>query len=443
MILQVFDLNLNLITELTIYRSLQMTRSFGGVGRIELHSHPKAPNVSLISENSIIMPVGKPEKAFLIEDIDIENEKFLARGCQLKGLAKRRLCVPPLNLPKKLWKYTQGAWVEISDKNLIKQYLSEDIMQGYEKPLQVTEGLLWLDMKDMAAVYNWDKKPQYGEVWLDLERAQLRSKYKNFGYDRFTGSGESAIKHFAKNNLIDPEDSARKMPSMECEPDENRGQVLPWQARFDKLEDVLENITNVTGIGWDIVPDITNKKFIFRAMQGEDLSDEIGRQKVTISVDMGNAKDVSLSKVSSRYGNVAYTGGEGEDEERLILAVADGEISEGFDRREIWAESGAKEDIKLVRMSGLKKLKEASSKITLKADVLDGGPARYEKDWNLGDIVRVIFNEGGIKAEASLRVNEVRETIEVDKPRKLQVTFGDAPITINSLVKSYSREIVR
>ena len=66
MVLQIFDLSLNLKAELTMYESLQMSSSYGGIGKIELHSHPKAPNIELLTEDSIVMPVGKPEKAFFI-----------------------------------------------------------------------------------------------------------------------------------------------------------------------------------------------------------------------------------------------------------------------------------------------------------------------------------------------------------------------------------------
>lgn len=441
--LQLFDFGLNLVAELTVFSSVQMSRSYGGIGKFELHSHPLAPNIEMIKENMIIMPSGKPHKAFLIEDIDTQYDKIVVRGCQLKGIAKWRVCVPPLNLPRKLWKYTQGAWLEIVDHEQIKSLISEDIMQGYEKPEAVVEGMLWLDMKDLASVYNWEKSAKTGEVWLDLETAQMRSKYKNFGYDRYTGSGESAIKHFVANNLINAEDAGRNIPNLSCEADQGRGAVLPWQARFEKLEEILENISEATGLGWDVVADIENKRMEFKVFEGENLADDEGNSQITISMDMGNADDIRLAQVNNNYCNVVYTGGSGEDEERMILAVAEGEIFTGIDRRESWTEAGGNEDIELLRMAGLKNLKGKGKKVTITAELLDGGAVEYEKDWNVGDIVKLQFKVGLVEAEADLRVNEVREVVEVDKPRGLQVTFGNSPVTINSMVKSFSRGVIR
>lgn len=443
MVLQLFDFELNLRAEITIYSSLQMGRSYSGVGKFELHSHPNAPNINLIEEDYIIMPVGKPNKAFLIEDIEVDSGKFVARGCQLKGLAKRRVCVPPLNLPTKLWRYSQGAWREITDKEQIKAYISDDILQGYEKPSAVFEGMLWLDLKDIASVYNWDKKAETGAVWLDLETAQIRSKYKNFGYDRVTGTGEGCILHYAKNNLTNAEDEGRNIPNLVCAPNKLRGLRFPWQARFEKLSDMLESISEATGIGWDIEVDLYAKNMLFKAIEGRNLADDEGIERIVISLEMGNADDIGLSRVSGNYSNVAYTGGAGEDEERLILAVAEGEISTGKDRRESWTEAGGSEDVELLRMAGLKKLKSEGRKVSIRAEVLDGGAVEYEKDWDIGDIVKVQFKAGGIEAEADLRVNEVLEVVEVDKPRSLRVTFGDSPVTIHSLVRSYGKGVIR
>lgn len=443
MVLQLFDFNLNLMAEITVYSSVQMGLSYGGVGKFELHSHPLAPNINIIDEDMIIAPVGKPNKAFLIENIEVDNDKFIARGCQLKGLAKRRLCVPPLNLPKKLWRYSKGVWQQITNVELIKAYISKDILQGYEKPTAVTEGLLWLDLHDIASVYNWDKKAQTGAVWLDLGTAQVRSKYKNFGYDRFTGTAEAAIKHFVNNNMINAEDTARNIDLLTIEEDKGRGNVLPWQARFEKLSDILESITEATGIGWTIDINLENKNMEFKAIDGQNLADDKGAELICISEEMGNAEGISLSRISSAYSNIAYTGGSGEDENRLILAVAQGEMPTGKDRHETWTEAGGSEDIELVRMAGLKKLSNDSRKISIRATVMDGGAVEYERDWNIGDIVKVQFNIGEISAEADLRVNEVLEIIETDKPRRLQVTFGDSPVTINSMVKNFNKGVVR
>ena len=73
--------------------------------------------------------------------------------------------------------------------------------------------------------------------------------YNQFGYDLFTGDAESAYLHFAANNLTAPEDAARAMPRLELAQNLHRGAELPWQARFERLSDLFEDIGAATGLG--------------------------------------------------------------------------------------------------------------------------------------------------------------------------------------------------
>lgn len=446
MILQLLNWNLKQLAEISVLRSVSMERSYSGIGKFALHLHPQSPNAEKIEKDCILMPVRRARHAFLVQDIERGKDSLIIRGVQLKGVVQRRLCVPSLNVPSRLWKYSQGAWVEIVDKAIIRGLLDEEILQGYEKPIEVVEDLLWLDLNDVASVYNWDSKAKLGEVWLDLERAQVRNKYKNFGYDRITACAETAILHYLKANVVEPEDEGRKIAGVALSEDLQRGAVYPWQARFEKLDEVVKRISEATGIGWDMWLDLAHGKLMLGCVEGRDFTDPALGRVVTFSLEMGNAGDVKYKEQSSQAANVAYVGGSGEDENRMILAFAPKgeEIATGLARAEVWSEAGSTDDPAVAKLAAEKKLAEVGIKQSVTAEVLDSGALRYGRDWDVGDKVLVELKMARGKISKKLRISSVTETVETDQPRKLAVVFGDEALSIQGMVAQAGKiEVVR
>ena len=433
--LMVMTSDFKLLGELPLYTSLQLTRSHYGIGDFELHTHPSAPCASEIAQGVLLFPSDAPHKCLLIEDVVRNHKEIVTKGCQLKGWARRRICVPPLSLPTSLWRYSGGAWVQITDAAMIREVMVGDVYQGYAYPESPEEGMCYLDLSSQAALYDWSAGAEQGAVWLDLQTAQLRSKYQNFGWDRYTGPAESALKHYALNNMIAPEDPARSFPDLICAADQGRGASLPWQSRFDKLDDHLSNIGDTTGMGWDIRPDFTAKKYIFETYPGRNLS--TGSRLAVISTQMGNAADVETTQTATGSATTAYVGGVGEDENRTILAV--GNEAAGLDRRETWVDGGSLDDPEMINMLGLKKLQDMASGATMKVTMIDTGACRYERDWDLGDKVLV----KGDNSTMAARIISVKEIYEVDKPRGLEVTFGAAPVTLGKVIRRLDQQTVR
>ena len=433
--LLIMDSDFHLLGELALFSSLQLERSHYGVGDFTLTTAPGVPGADVLAPGVIVFPAGEEKKAMLVENITENAETLTATGPMLKGLAKRRVVVPPLSLPATLWHYGNGAWEEVSDPEAIKAAMEqEDVYQSYEKPESPGEGMWWLDMSELAAVYNWDTATQDAQVWLDLGEAQLRQKYQNFGWDRYIGPAESAYKHFAQNNLTAPEDAKRAIPRLDCAQDQSRGTTLPWQGRFDRLTDLFEDIGEATGMGWDIYPDMASKRFVFDVVPGNDYS--TGSKVVVISREMGNASEVERKDVITGTYTTCYVGGAGEDENRMILAT--GAENTGFDRRELWAQAGSVDDADQLRLYAEKKLSNAAEKHTLTADVLDSGACRYERDWDVGD--RVIVQGAG--ASMAAQIVSVTETHERGQ-RSIRATFGSAPVTASAALKSIYGEAAR
>lgn len=421
--LLVMNRDFTLLGELALFQSLTLTRSWTGIGSFSLTAHPRVPGASALLPGALVYPAGEPHKMMLVEGVKQTADKLTATGVPLKGLIRRRIAVPPLRLPASVWRYAAGVWAEITDAAQIAEVMQADVLQGYERPQTANEGAVWVDLRQLAAIYDWDKKAETGAVWLDLGTAQTRKKYQNFGWDRFVGSAESAYKHFAANNLADGAEAARRIDRLTIAPDLRRGSDGAWQARFDGMAELFEKIGE-SGLGWDIRPDTRAKRFVLNAFEGRELSE--GSRVVAISLEAGNAAVVEREESVVGKITTCYAGGAGEDENRLILQ--EGERAAGWERFEKWAEAGSVDDADMLKLYARGQLQEG--KICMSAQVLDSGACRYERDWNLGDRVRVVGSGGSMAA----RINEVTETHE-NGERKLSVVFGSAPVTVSRALR--------
>jgi len=357
MTIQLMDFAFTKLGELAQFESLQFTRSYFGTGSFSLTAHPDAPGAEALAPG--VLALVDEQRVFLIEDVQAFSRDTLAvKGCMLKGLAKRRVCVPPL---------ASGA------------------------------------------------------------RA-----YQDFGWDRFTGSAEAAYLHFAMNNLISPEDGARAIPGLIAADNLEGGESLPWQARFDRLDTLFQSIGEATGVGWDILPDLPSKRFLFTAWAGADRT--AGDALCLISALNGNAADVTYKQILSGSATTAYAGGAGEDEDRFILCAGGG--AQGAARRELWVDAGSIEDPDLLSLYAENKLSDADVKTTVTAALIDSGACRYGRDYDVGDLVLMRGRFGS----AAVRIAEMTETYE-NGARTLAASFGDAPVTVGKVLSARQNAI--
>lgn len=349
--IMMMDFGFRLLCEIPHFVNLTIRRSFWGVGGFQLTLARGMVGWDQVEPDRLLYLPDRPETMLLVEKVIRTENKVTVAGVQLKGLCKRRICVP--------------------------------------------------------------------------SRAESQNAaYEAFGWDRFSGDAESAYLHFAANNLVCPEDEKRRMPGLVLAENLHRGPVLPWQARFDRLHDLLEDIGQATGLGWDIRPDFSGRQFVFSAWEGSDLTG--GTRLATLSRELGNVEGATLNRDRSAELSTIYAGGGGEDENRLILSV--GNEFSGYERREGWADVTGAEDADMLRMGAERKI--APEKRTLTVSMTDNGLCRYGRDYDVGDILCVRAEGYGMNA----RLIEMEEVLE-DGTRSLKATFGDAPVTLTSILK--------
>lgn len=348
--LMLMDMDFVLLAEIPLYQSLIIKREYYGPGSFKLTLKRGAPGGHMLARDRLLYLHGRMDTMLLIEKVTRAEDTITADGLMLKGLAARRICVPPT--------------------------------------------------------------------------ASASDPYRGFGWDRFTGDAESAILHFAGGNLTHPEDNKRRMPRMALADNQGRGAVLPWQARFDKLTDILSSIGQTTGVGWDVLPDFERKQFIFGAWVGRDRTQGAGR--AVFSREVGSITTATCTDDGSSEVGTVYAGGAGEDENRMIYSI--GNESTGWERRELFTALNGVETVEMLTLGAQQKL--SLPRLTLTAEVRDCSLCRYRTDYDVGDVVTVV-DEG---AQMNARLIAMQETHEKGAV-SLSATFGDAPVTLVSRLK--------
>ncbi len=253
-------------------------------------------------------------------------------------------------------------------------------------------------------------------------------------YDAVNGNAETVLKHYVDVNCVNPADANRKIPNLIIAPNSNRGINLKYQSRLKQLNEELEKISMISGLGWDISIDIENKKFVFDVMEGNDLTtNQTENNPVIFSIDFDNIKGQTYIDSDLNYRNQAYVGGQGEGVDRSIVEI--GNNLQGLDRHEVFIDARDIENELDLPTRGQQKLLEMARLQSFESEILNKGTFEYEKDWNLGDIVTVVNPKWGITMET--RVIEVREIYE-PSGFKLEAAFGN---TIPTLIDKIKKEI--
>ena|SRR5690625_622716 len=230
------------------------------------------------------------------------------------------------------------------------------------------------------------------------------------GYDEQSEVAEMLMRHYVDVNCIDPKDDTRKVPGLVLGTPYIRGPSLSYRARFQTVADILEELSYVSGLGYDVRFDLEQSQFVFDVLEGKDLTQsQTEHPPVTFSPEFGNVQMISYRYSELDVKNVAYVAGQGAAEEREVIEMSDGTQS-GFNRREMLVDARDLETTAQLQQRGEEKLAEYASQLILEIKHLPGGPFTYMTDFDLGDIVHAVYPEIG---SMDARIVEVVEQIDV------------------------------
>lgn len=144
--------------------------------------------------------------------------------------------------------------------------------------------------------------------------------------------------------------------------------------------------------------------------------------------------------------NTAYIAGQGEGVDRrvVVLGQASGLARKELfvDARDVLEETDVEGEVPVPRPlneiiadlinRGKQKLAELIQETFLEAQIMTHSTFKYEKDWDLGDVVTVQYKDWGVTLDA--RITEVKEIYEADGVQ-IEATFGNSRPTLISKIK--------
>jgi hypothetical protein len=264
-------------------------------------------------------------------------------------------------------------------------------------------------------------------------------------YDNKQGNAETVMKHYIDRNIVSPADPDRVIPQLSIAANQNRGTSVSWQSRYKNLAEEMINISSLSKIGWDVFLDVQQKKWVFDAVEGRDLTvNQSILPPAIFSPQFETLQSLYYTESELNYKNIAYVAGQGEGVERRIIQVGNGT---GLNRHEIFVDARdiaeqTEDDppvnrpdadiINDLTIRGQQQLTEFLQEQYLEGQVLTKSRLVYEKDYDLGDIVTLQNRDWNITMD--IRLTEVKEIYEQSGFR-IEGTFGKSMPTLIDKIK--------
>lgn len=263
----------------------------------------------------------------------------------------------------------------------------------------------------------------------------------------------TAMYEIVNENCVNPSNSARKIPFLECAEDEKLGKITSFQKTGGEVYTALQSIAADVDLGFDIIFKPREKKLLFKVTEGVDRStasvSDDGSKLVIFSTDLDDILSSSYYTNNQDVKTLAYVAGEGQGAERKHFTSGDN-ASSGFLRRELYVDARdlrteiLSEDntvititddeyIELLNERGNEKLAERIEVETFEAKMRVIGEIQYVYgvDYFKGDKVIIQDTELGIQVIA--KVTEVSQNY--DDEYELVITFGYEYPTLIQKVK--------
>ena len=241
-------------------------------------------------------------------------------------------------------------------------------------------------------------------------------------YDDRSGEAEFVIKSFIDANMGASAPAERQTPHLVIENNQSRGEIVSAAARFDNLQELIYDLAQVGGIGYQLIQVGNALKF--------EVYEPVDRTS-TVRMDIQNRK-LSSSVLSYGVAGVtrAIVGGKGEGKNRTFIERTSTEsltAEATWSRRiETFIDARGANNLDELNTAGDEVLIDKGKTITeMSVTPSNDQTMRYGIEWFLGDKVTVVNN--GI--ETSAVVTEVGIQIASDGVR-VGATVG-TPIGID------------
>lgn len=278
-------------------------------------------------------------------------------------------------------------------------------------------------------------------------------------YDYLNTNAETIMRTYVERNAIAPVEPERTIPNLVQSTDEAKGPQLIYQTRFKNLADEQEELSLVSGLGWNVRLDTQAQTFVFDVLDGRDLTvNQNTLPPVIFSPKFNSLKQLSYVESELNYKNTAYVAGQGEGIERRVIEV--GTMS-GLDRHEIFVDARdvseemtppddndpetpndpiprpEQDIINDLIARGNQNLADYEQEQFLEGQVLQKSPFEYKRDYDLGDVVTIKNDDWGVTMDA--RITVVREGYAASG-KTVELTFNNEQPNLIDVVKRSIRQ---
>ena len=269
-------------------------------------------------------------------------------------------------------------------------------------------------------------------------------------YNASNKYASTAMYELVNQNCVNPTNTNRKIPYLECAEDKQLGGKMSVQKTGGEVYDALTTIASSKDLGFNVLFRPKEKKLIFEVVAGVDRTIEQSEvDPVEFSTDLEDILSSSYYTNNQDEKNVAFVQGEGDGASRVSQVSGNNEL-EGFNRKELYVDardlqskttnedgtttSLTQDEYKAALISrGDDKLAECEVTETFEAQIRVFGDIQYEfgKDYQKGD--KVTVRDRQLNVVVSARITEVEE--DFDDEYALVLTFGYSYPTIMQKVK--------
>lgn len=393
--LRIMTRDFQLINEISLYSSLQITRSWHGIGSLELRINRYLPGANELTRGRIVFPQNKLSKAYLIKHREIEldengkaSENWIIRALPLKSWAGQRPTIPPVGLEQdSINSNAETVMQHYVNNNIINPTDPGDKMDGFVLSANLNRGINvhWQSRYKNLAEELTEISFLSGLGWnvgIDIDN-------KQFVFEVLEGRDLTVNQSILPPAIFSPEfGTLRQLGYVESDLNYKNTAIIAGQG--EGVERRIVKIGDATGYDRYTV--------FFDARDISETVEETERPPHEIEADLINRGQQKLT----------------EYEQEIFL---EGQIMTPVKKFETITNSNFITQFQPVETFTRKERK---------------GGLMYEEDYDLGDIVTLQNKEWGVTLDA--RITEIKEIYEPGNYR-IDASFGSSRPTLIDKIK--------
>lgn len=269
-----------------------------------------------------------------------------------------------------------------------------------------------------------------------------------WGMQTKSGTIEQVMKGYVETNCISPTNVNRIIPNLVVSITRGINKSVNEVNSYGYLNEWLEELATKHDVGWRVLFDLENRKYVFDVYQGKDLSvNQTVNPQAIFALEYENILNQTFTDSDSEYKSMALIGGQGEGNDRKLAIINDN--YSGFNRKEIFVDAkdlpqkrddgtliSDGEYIQFLLERGHSKLAELKPIQTFESGISVLSNLVYKQDFDLGDKVTIQNNRWGLILNARITsIEEIYENNMVD----VRVNFGNHIPTLIDKIKQRMR----